>query len=79
MHKYPTNLTDKQRQVMILCALFWQQPVHSEDRRAVEIASLGFRSVADSVLLFQQVEERGLAGKDLRHPPRHCPPSFGQG
>lgn len=61
MHKYPTNLTDKQRQVMILCALFWQQPVHSEDRRAVEIASLGFRSVADSVLLFQQVEERGPA------------------
>ena len=26
-----------------------------------------------------EVEERGLAGRDLRHPPRHCPPSFGQG
>ena len=38
-----------------------RHPVHREDLRAVENASLGFRSVADSVLLFQQVEERGPA------------------
>ena len=38
----------------------------------MENASLGFRSVTDSILLLQQVEERGLAGRDLRHPPLHC-------
>ena len=83
MHRYPTNLTDKQWQVIknmldpkerfrkySLRSVFdgilyivktgvqwrmlpsdfapWQTP-------------LGFRSVADSVLLFQQVEERGPA------------------
>ena len=51
MHKYPTNLTDKQWQVI-------KNMLDPKERfrkysRAVENASLGFRYMADSVLLFQ--------------------------
>ena len=86
MHKYPTNLTDKQWQVIKNMLdpkeRFRKYSLRSVFDGILYIVKTGVQwrmPPRDSVLLFQQVEERGLAGRDLRHPPRHCPPSFGQG
>ena len=69
MHKYPTNLTDKQWQV-IKNMLYPKERFRKYSLRSVfdgilYIVKTGVQwrmlPSADRVLLFQQVEERGLA------------------
>lgn len=68
MHKYPTNLTDKQWQV-IKNMFDHKERFRKYSLRSVfdgisyimENAFTGFCFVAESILLLQQVKERGLA------------------
>ena len=73
MHKYPTNLTDKQWQVIknmldpkerfrkYSLRFVFDSILYIVKPVAVENAPIKFRSVTDGILLLQQVEERGLA------------------